>query len=528
MDGDKPLALVVAEAVSEEAALAAVAKHFAKQFRAPVCHVFTKDATGGLVLRASTALAAHVGRLRVGRGFGLAGLAMETSQTIVIPENARSDPRYVPFPGVPEPEVGSLVVQPHDRSLTDPFVIVLGRLESWEPTRHEMRSLEAACRDLDISLRVYRGAYEAGSHANRMQLLTEVTDTLTGTPYMEEILQHLVNLTARRFNYQAVSLRLLDSGRKMLVLRAAYSAQRSYPRRPAIRLSESIAGKVIKLGQPLAVEDVQQDEEFVGHDLAVECGLRSMVCVPLKLLGRSVGVMSCYTGEVRQFPPDEVATLTTLAKQAAVAIEHARLQGRDTLVQEMHHRVKNNLQQVASLIRLQMRQDGDRPPAMALGETLSRIEAIAAVHDLLSRDDLDHVSLTSLAASLVSHQKRSFIHPDKTVEFSVRGADVFLNTTQATQVALILNELIQNAVTHGFRQQSSGEVHISVEERGNTIDLWVSNDGDPLPAGFDPSSGRMGLQIVGGLARSLGGEFTLEERLGWTVAHLSFSREQAE
>jgi two-component sensor histidine kinase len=175
-----------------------------------------------------------------------------------------------------------------------------------------------------------------------------------------------------------------------------------------------------------------------------------------------------------------------------------------------------------------MRQDNERPPALALGETLSRIEAIAAVHDLLSRDDLDHVSLTTLAESLVNHQKRSFIHPDKSVDFSVRGGEVYLNTTQATQVALVLNELIQNAVTHGFGKASSGEIHVSVEESGNQIDLWVSNNGDPLPEDFDLTTGRMGLQIVRGLARSLGGGFDLEERLGWTVAHLSFEREQAE
>lgn len=528
MEGGKPLAVVVAEAVGEDAALVAAAKHLAKQFRSPLCHIFTKDISGGLVLRASTALAGFVGRLRVGRGFGLAGQALETSKRIVVPEKVAMDPRYVPFPGVEEPAVSSMIVQPHDRGVSDPFVVVLGREERWLPTVSELKLLDAACHDLDVSLRVYRGAYEAGSHANRLQLLTEVTDTLTGTPYLEEILQHLVNLTARKFNYQAVSLRLLDASRKMLVLRAAYSAHRSYPRRPAIKLSESIAGKVIKLGQPMEVEDVQQDDEFIGHDLAIESGLRSMVCVPLKLMGRSVGVMSCYTGEVRQFTPDEVATLTTLAKQAAVAIEHARLQGRDTLVQEMHHRVKNNLQQVASLIRLQMRQDNERPPALALGETLSRIEAIAAVHDLLSRDDLDHVSLTTLAESLVNHQKRSFIHPDKSVDFSVRGGEVYLNTTQATQVALVLNELIQNAVTHGFGKASSGEIHVSVEESGNQIDLWVSNNGDPLPEDFDLTTGRMGLQIVRGLARSLGGGFDLEERLGWTVAHLSFEREQAE
>ena len=277
----------------------------------------------------------------------------------------------------------------------------------------------------------------------------------------------------------------------------------------------------------MIVEDVLSEEDFIGHDSAVEQGLRSMVCVPLKLYNRAVGVMSCYTGEVRQFRPDEVETLETLAKQAAVAIEHAKSQVRETLLQEMHHRVKNNLQQVASLLRLQIRQSHYKSIEEAMGETLGRIEAIAAVHDLLSREDLDHVDLCTLAETLVQHQQQSFIFPGKSVSFSVRGHDVWLTTNQATQVALILNELIQNAVTHGFDKTDVGEVHVTIESTERRVDIWVSNDGDPLPEGFQ-NQGRLGLQIISGLARSLGGSFDLKTRLGWTVAHISFVRGQGE
>jgi two-component sensor histidine kinase len=278
----------------------------------------------------------------------------------------------------------------------------------------------------------------------------------------------------------------------------------------------------------MIVDDVQVEDDFIGHDLAMEQGLRSMICVPLRLYQRAVGVMSCYTGEVRQFPPDEVATLETLAKQAAVAIEHAKSQVRDTLLQEMHHRVKNNLQQVASLLRLQARQEDAKSLESALTETLGRIEAIAAVHELLSRDDLDHVDLRGLAETLVQHQQQSFILPGKTIEFSVRGDDVSLNTTQATQVALILNELIQNAISHGFKDTDSGEVHVTIEDTEGRIDLWASNNGDALPPEFDRAKGRLGLQIIDNLARSLGGSFTIEDRLGWTVAHVRFMRTSGE
>ncbi|MBL8066442.1 MAG: GAF domain-containing protein, partial [Chthonomonadaceae bacterium] len=341
-------------------------------------------------------------------------------------------------------------------------------------------------------------------------------------------LQHLVNITARRFNYRVVSLRLLDDTKESLILRAAYSHHRAYPRRPVIRLGESIAGKVIQRQKPIVVLDVQTEPEFIGHDLAIEQGLRSMVCVPLRLYDAAVGVMSCYTGEIREFPADEVATLVTMAKQAAVAIEHAKSQVKHTLLQEMHHRVKNNLQQVASLLRLQARQSHYKTLDEALNDSLSRIEAIAAVHDLLGREDLDHVGLRTLTETLVMHQAQSLVRPDRKIEFSVRGQDVNLPTNQATQVALVVNELIQNAVTHGFQSKTTGDIHVTIEESDETVQLWVSNNGDPLPSEGARLKGRLGLSIIEGLTRSLGGSFQLETKLGWTVAHVTFLKTSGE
>lgn len=522
------LADAFALATSEEHALSNAAQMVKALVGADSCDILFTVPGGGLVVKACTEIPDLIDRMRIGKGVGLAGHVVETGQTTVVPQGLPSHPLFARWPNVEAPDAEAAVTVPISRGST-----VLGALtvEWFEPVHigeHMVQALEDAGKQIGVAVHVYRGAFEAGSHSNQLGLLAEVTDTLSGTPYLEEILQHLVNITARRFNYVVVSLRLLNEAGEALILRAAYSAHRAYPRRPVIKLGESIAGKVIQRQKPMIVEDVQQEEDFIGHDLAVEQGLRSMVCVPLRLYSRAVGVMSCYTGEVRQFPPDEVATLETLAKQAAVAIEHAKSQVRDTLLQEMHHRVKNNLQQVASLLRLQIRQSHYKSLDEALNDTLGRIEAIAAVHELLSRDDLDHVDLRSLAETLIQHQQQSFMLPGKQVDFSVRGAHVALNTTQATQVALILNELIQNSVTHGFHETSQGEVHISIEDTDDLVEIWVSNNGDPLPSDFDQRKGRLGLQIIDGLARSLGGSFILEDKLGWTVAHVKFMRRSGE
>lgn len=377
-------------------------------------------------------------------------------------------------------------------------------------------------------LSLFRNAHEVGSQTSKLTAVTEVTQSITQSPYLEEILQLLVNMTAQRFAYKVVTVRLLEEKTKQLVLRATQASNRAYQNKRAIGLNESIAGRVLRSGRYAIVRDVQADPEYVGHDLAVEQGLRSMICLPLMVRDRPVGVISCYTGVERVFDEEEIAALEALANQAALSIEHAKLQVRSTLMQEMHHRVKNNLQQVASILRLQIRQSHYKDSSQALTDSLSRILAISSVHDLLSREDLDHVGMRDLGEMLAHHVQQSMILPGSHIQISVRGDNVYLNTAQATQVALIMNEMIQNAVEHGFESQSRGEIHVSIEEREGMVGLWVSNNGDPLPEGFNSEEGRLGMQIIHSLARALGGQFTMETRLGWTVCEVRFARSGAE
>lgn len=515
-------------ASSEDGLLAECAGLMAETLTADSCDLLLVGPSGSLVLRASTTMRDLIHRVRIGRGVGLVGQVVKSGGPVVVAESLQSDKHYRPMPGTRDEEfqsaLGVLV-----GSVESPLGVALWRrLEAWAPTPEEIQAATALAHDIALAVSVFRSAYEAGLQSNRLGALSEVTRTLSDSPYLEEILQLLVNVVARRFNYRVVTVRLLDEKRNELILRATQATNKAYQRKPAIRLGESIAGRVIEKAQTMIVEDVQADPDYIGHDLAEEQGLRSMVCVPLTIQGRAVGVLTCYTGEVREFAEDEVEMLETLAKQAAVSIEHAKLQVRNTLMQEMHHRVKNNLQQVASLLRLQIRQSHYKSLEEALGDSLSRILAIAAVHELLSRDDLDHVSIKSIASSLGQHMQQSFLLPGKSIAFSVRGDEVYLNTTQATQIALILNEMISNAVEHGFGVTDKGEVHINIEETDGKIGVWVSNDGDPLPADFDPKGGQLGLQIIRSLVGALGGQFEMEDRLGWTVCQVTFERQAAE
>ncbi|MFN3682779.1 MAG: sensor histidine kinase [Fimbriimonadaceae bacterium] len=492
---------------------------------ADTCEVLLEYEPGRLVLRASTCAPELVGHLRLGPGVGLSGKAFEIQQPIFVSRAIGSHPWYAKYPGMDDQLGESGAALPIQVAGRPEGVVLVRRLVPWAFSADQREFILRAATLVETALGGFRHPYQAGAKVNRLGALSEVAKTITTSPYVDEILQLLVNLTAQQFNYRVCTVRLLDERTNELVLRATQAPAKAYQRKRAIKLGESIAGRAIAENRPVIVPNVLDDEEYIGHDLAKEQGLMSMICVPLTIQDRAVGVLSCYTSEIRDFTEDEIKALETLAKQAAVSIEHAKLQVRSTLMQEMHHRVKNNLQQVASLLRLQMRTSDYKSLEDALNDSLSRVLAIASVHDLLSREDLDRVGIRSIAETLVMHQQHSFVLPDRVIRFQVRGDDVRLNMTQATQVALVLNELIQNAIEHGFKVSTEGEIHVTIEEKDDLVSVWVANSGDALPEGFDMSQARhLGLQLVDSMTRALGGRFKLSNILGWTVAEVTFPR----
>lgn len=520
----------VRRADSEEDLLGEVAAALASGSGADACDLLLRDRGDMLVLQASTAAPEFNSRVRLGKGVGVSGQVLLTGLPVFVERDAESHERFAHYPGLDDQATESLAALPLKGEDGKPMAVaMLRRSEPWTFTPPAQDLLMQMADAASSAILGFRHALEVSVRRNRLGALSEVTRTLSSSPYLEEILQLLVNLTAQQFNYKVCTVRLLDESHGELVLRATQATAKAYRRKRALKLGESIAGRAISENRPIVVPDVLVEEDYVGHDLAVEQGLRSMICVPLTLQDRVVGVLTCYSSDVREFPPDEINALVTLAQQAAISIEHAKLQVRTTLMQEMHHRVKNNLQQVASLLRLQLRHSHYKSLEEAINDTLSRILAISAVHELLSREDLDHVGMRSIAESLVQHQQHSLMKPDRTIAFQVRGDDVRLNMTQATQVALVLNELIQNAVEHGFHETPSGDIHVTIEEKEGEVALWVSNNGDRLPEGFEADKhGNLGLQIVENLSRGLGGRFKIGDILGWTVAELKFSQAGAE
>ncbi|MBP3812801.1 MAG: hypothetical protein J6E49_06795, partial [Acidaminococcaceae bacterium] len=234
-------------------------------------------------------------------------------------------------------------------------------------------------------------------------------------------------------------------------------------------------------------------------------------------------------------------------------LKDEELRVKAAVIREIHHRVKNNLQTIASLLRLEQRRAASEEAKVVLRDSINRISSIALVHEYLSGQGTETVDINDLGNGIFRTVMSSMKNPDLELEMKFTADNLRLPSQQAASLALVLNELLQNALEHGFENCKKGKltaaIHYlaSVTETGETraasgkdlsyesnnkkeseniLLLQVEDDGVGLPAGFDLHKTKsLGLKIVQTVVQSdLKGTFSLEPRPKGkgTVAKVSF------
>jgi two-component sensor histidine kinase len=187
------------------------------------------------------------------------------------------------------------------------------------------------------------------------------------------------------------------------------------------------------------------------------------------------------------------------------------------MIQEIHHRVKNNLQTIAALLRLQARRTGNPDVADQLRESIGRIISIAVVHEFLSHEETSVINIHEVSNRILAEVRNGILDHSLPISLSLEGIRAFsLPAQQATSCALIINELVQNAVEHAFVGLPGGSIVVRLAELGDSLYVEIQDDGRGLPEDFDPiRQGGLGLQIVRSLVREdLKGEFELKNGQG--------------
>jgi signal transduction protein with GAF and PtsI domain len=172
------------------------------------------------------------------------------------------------------------------------------------------------------------------SYEEQINALTKISKAIASDIYLEDILRLIVTVTAEMMGSNICSLMLIDEQKKELVVKATQSVSEEYNKKPPLKLGEGIAGKVAKENKPIAIKDVTKEKEYKHKDIAKKEGLCSLLCVPLAAKGKVIGVINCYTSTPHDFTETEINILTSVANQAAVAIENAELMVKSKVIQE--------------------------------------------------------------------------------------------------------------------------------------------------------------------------------------------------
>ena len=481
------------------------------------CSIYLLDESGEtLVLKATTGLAPEaIGRARLRLGEGITGWAAQEGVALGVRDAAR-DPRFKYLPETRELDFKSLLAVPLINQGR-----VIGAMNVQTTAFHDYGEDEVELLSLIGDLAA--GALEKAELYDNMRrqiaelsTLAEVSRTITSPLYLDEMLGLIMEMAAQIMNAKVCSLMLLDEAKGELVIRATQSLSQDYINKPPLRVGEGIAGLVAQEGVPITVLDVREEPRYHYTDIARQEGLCSLLSVPLTVRERIIGVFNCYTAEPHHFTQEEIGLFSTLANQTALAIENANLVMNAAIVREMHHRVKNNLQTVAMLLRLQVSEGREVSAQEVLHESINRILSIAAVHEVLSQKGFRLVDVKDVIERIVAAITQNMLQPDQDIQITIEGEEVSLPSQPATSLALAVNELIQNAVEHAFVGRNQGAIVIKLTQDQEHLSIEVTDDGVGFPADFCAAPARsLGLQIVETLVEEdLKGEFVLSNERG--------------
>lgn len=216
----------------------------------------------------------------------------------------------------------------------------------------------------------------------------------------------------------------------------------------------------------------------------------------------------------------------TESKQALEQIKSS-LHEKEVLLKEIHHRVKNNMQVITSLLSLQARTIADSHARAVFEDSQNRVKSMALIHETLYQSkDLSRINFAEYLQKLVAHVSRSYHLRPEAVKLNVKVDDVLLPIDTAVPCGLIINELASNALKYAFPSAKAGEINITFQRTEGCYVLRVSDTGVGLPADFDPEASKsLGMKLVHMLTSQLSGEIECRNGVG-TSFEIKFPEEK--
>ncbi len=497
-----------------------------------------------LVLRATRGLnQAAVGQVVTHLGEGVTGWAAQLGYPVAV-HDVWQDPRFTVEPQLGEEPFRSILAVPIVLFSAERFQFSVDKLQGVVNiqtkgprnfTQEEINFAEVVAGELAFFIANAQLYQQTDERLHRklheLTTLQQVSKSIAEQLGLREVLNLIVEKAVELANADRADIFQLDDDGHLQVVASYGSTIHN-------KVYNYVAQTVFD-SKPLAILNAFQDARFpeLAEVARIE-GFHSLFCMPLRARERTIGSICLYTKEPHHFDYEQVRLLNTFADEAAIAIENAGLYDesqralavKSAMLQEMHHRVRNNLQTISALLAMQLRRlSPDSEGSQALRESAARIQSIAAVHNLLCHEDIGVTTMEAVSRQVIDTASTALVSAERPVQFTVTGDVVRVGSREATILALVINELISNALTHGLATEG-GRVEIESTQDQEAITIEVRDDGPthPVPAARNGShSSGLGLQIIETLASDdLGGSFALIHHEGdqWTRARIRFPR----
>jgi len=300
------------------------------------------------------------------------------------------------------------------------------------------------------------------------------------------------------------------------------------------KLGKGLTEYVLRTGEPLlATPDVF--EKLVKRGEVESIGPPSIdwLGVPLKTKDKTIGVLviQSYKEDIR-YKEEDKNILTFISEQVAMAIDRKRaeekiktsLEEKDVMLREIHHRVKNNMQIVLSLLRLQTRHFKDENMIEMFKVTQNRIKSMALIHESLYRaEDLASIDFSDYTKIMTSHLLAMYGVVMGAINLTVDIEDVYLDINRAIPCGLIISELVSNSLNHAFPKGRKGEIIVKMHsDKKGKHTLIIRDTGVGFPEGLDiHETETLGMQLVTDLVKQLEGTIKLN-REGGTKFKVTF------
>ena len=351
----------------------------------------------------------------------------------------------------------------------------------------------------------------------RAGLLAETAGEFLAGAAPQQLVQRLCSQVMTFLDCQVFINFLVDEPTRRLRLNAcAGLAEAETQKIEWLDFGVAVCGCAARDGCRIVAEDIAHTPD-PRTELVSSFGIQAYACHPLLIEGRLLGTLSFGTRSRTSFQDDDLTLMKSVADLVAIAMNRVQTEDRlkaslgekAVLLQEVHHRVKNNLQVISSLINLQA--DTLNEPALraSLAQACDRVRTMALVHEKLYQSgDLACLNFADYAASLLHYLWRAHGAAAASVRLTLATEATDLPVDTAVPCGLILNELATNALKYAFAGRDDGEVTVglSCDATTSRVCLRISDNGVGLPAGFDwRASSSLGLRLVQMLTQQIDG-----------------------